>query len=377
MTFFDTRHGPIVIEVPPAGGGSLNGNIVTAWQKPLEDVGLLGVDKGAGGKFVILPPGYAEPVPDGFNALQSDTFGGFALIRSNLRSHSSEDVAKSIAYGKQVKVYPLAESGAPAPTVFIDAQDVLFDPTIRFDATFFEHLNAIVQSEPWLDRDRVMIDLLRTLGIEKGKPFKPDAGMRALLDEAAVEAKAVLADEYERGWGSFFDGTDWRAAAAPELARAAGAGFMEPDAYPIDLRGVIYTIGYVGIKRLGKGQFYLIAIHDADGEPLDGASTYRLTVPPDAPVEQYWSATVYDRQTHALVRDMARASRASNAAEVQKNADGSVDIYFGPKAPEGKETNWVPTDPERGFEVMFRLYAPTQALFDKTWTLPDVEKAAP
>jgi hypothetical protein len=219
-----------------------------------------------------------------------------------------------------------------------------------------------------------MIDALRTLGIEKGKPFKPDTETRALLDAAAVEAKAYLENRYEQGWGSFFEGTNWRAAGPPELARAAGAGFMEPDAYPIDLRGTIYTIAYVGLKRLGTGQFYLIAIEDADGEPLDGASSYRLTVPPDAPVEQYWSATVYDRQTHALVRHMDRASRASNASEVVKNPDGSVDIFFGPEAPEGNEANWVPTDPGRDFEVMFRLYAPTQALFEKTWALPDIEK---
>ena len=114
MTLLRHPDGPIVIEVPPANGGSLNGNIVTAWQKPLEDVGLLGVDKGEGGKFVILPPGYAEPVPDGYAALPSDTFGGFALIRSNLASHAPEDVAKSVAYGKQVKVYPLAEAEEPA-----------------------------------------------------------------------------------------------------------------------------------------------------------------------------------------------------------------------------------------------------------------------
>jgi len=120
MSFFDTHDGPVVIDVPPAEGGSLNGNNVTAWQKPLEDVGLLGVDKGKGGKFVILPPGYAEPVPEGYSALQSDTYGGFALIRSNLQSHATEDVAESVAYGKRIKVYPLAEAANPSATVFTD-----------------------------------------------------------------------------------------------------------------------------------------------------------------------------------------------------------------------------------------------------------------
>jgi hypothetical protein len=99
-------------------------------------------------------------------------------------------------------------------------------------------------------------------------------------------------------------------------------------------------------------------------------------VPPNVPVEQYWSVTAYDRQTHALIKDMPRASRASNAAELQRNADGSVDVYFGPKAPAGKEANWVPTDPARGFELMARFYAPKREFFDKVWKLPDVEKIA-
>jgi hypothetical protein len=190
MTFFDTRDGPVVMEIPPANGGSLNGNIVTVWQMPLEDVGLLGVDKGAGGKFLILPPGYSGTTPDGFVPLQSDTYAGYALLRSNLASHSEGDVAKSIEYGKEVKVYPLSQAANPPATIFTDVQDVLFDSTIRFDSSFFEHLDRIVQSEPWLDRDRAMIDQLRSLGIEKGKAFKPDTETRYLLDVAALEAKA-------------------------------------------------------------------------------------------------------------------------------------------------------------------------------------------
>ena len=374
MVFYDTHGGPVAIEVPAANGGSFNGNIVTAWQMPVEDLGLLGIDKGAGGKFVLLPPGYAEDIPEGFTPLRPDTFGGFALIRANLESHAPEHVANSVAYGKQVKVYPLSEAGSPPETVFVDAQDVLFDSTIRYDASFFEHLDRVVQEEPWLDRDRAMIDPLKTLGIEKGKPFKPDADTRAALDAAAVEGKNFLYDMYDRGWGAFYEGTQWCAAAPPALAKAAGDSYTTPDAYPTDLRGMVYTLAFVGIKRLGAGQFYLLTIADKDGAPLDGAASYRLTVPPDVPVEQYWSATVYDRQSHALVRHMDRASRSSQLPELAKNPDGSVDIFFGPEPPQGKEANWVPTDPARDFEVMFRLYAPTQALFNKSWTLADIER---
>ena len=152
--------------------------------------------------------------------------------------------------------------------------------------------------------------------------------------------------------------------------------YADPDAYPSDMRGMTYSYGYVGIKLLGAGQFYLISIRDKAGAALDGGKTYRLNVPAHVPIGQYWSVTVYDRQTHALVRNMSRASRSSQIPDLQKNADGSVDMYFGPHAPHGKEANWIPTDPARGFELMVRLYAPKKEFFAKTWVLPDVEEVA-
>jgi hypothetical protein len=121
---------------------------------------------------------------------------------------------------------------------------------------------------------------------------------------------------------------------------------------------------------------YLISIRDKDGEAFDGSRTYRLTVPANAPVEQYWSVTAYDRQTYALIRNMPRASRSSQIPDLQKNSDGSIDAYCGPQAPAGKDSNWIPTDPARKFELMFRAYVPTKPLFEKTWVLPDVEKVA-
>jgi hypothetical protein len=175
MAFLNTKDvGPIVIDVPPAGAdGSLNANIVNIWQEPLEDAGRLGVDKGAGVKLLMLPPGYTDKVPDGYVALRPNTLGSYALMRSNLTSHGDADVAKSIAYGKRVNIYPLSQASNPPATVFTDVKDVLFDSTIRYDENFFEGLNRIVQSEPWLHRDRVMIDQLKSIGIEKDKPFAP------------------------------------------------------------------------------------------------------------------------------------------------------------------------------------------------------------
>jgi len=378
MAFFNTKDaGPIVFEIPPGDAkASLTGNIVTVWQTALEDVGLLGLDKGAGGRFLVLPPGYRDKLPDGYIPLQSDTYGGYALLRSNLKSHGDADVAAAIAYGKRVKVYPLSAAANPPETVFTDVKDVAYDSTIRYDLSFFTSLDRIVQSEPWLERDRAMIDQLRTVGIEKGKTFAPDEATQKILIAAIGEAKGRLEQRYDAGFPPFFANSRWMFPTAPEAIEGQSSTYANHDHYAIDARALLYTYAYIAIKRPGTAQFYLISIRDKTGGAFDGGQTYRLTVPPDAPVEQYWSVTAYDRQTHALIRNMPRASRSSQIPEIQKNADGSIDVYFGPKAPAGKESNWVPTDAQRGFELMFRLYGPKTAFFDKVWVLPDVERIA-
>jgi hypothetical protein len=374
MTFFNTKEvGPIVIEIPPAEGGSLAANIDTVWQTALEDAGPEGADKGKGGKYLILPPDHKEKAPEGYIPLLPDTYGGFALFRSNLASHSDADVAKSVAYGKRLKIYPLSQAANPPQTKFTDAMDVVFDATIPYDVRFFQSLDRIVQSEPWIQRDRAMIDPLRSIGIEKGKPFKPDAKTTEILNAAAREAKDWLEQQYDTSLPAFYEGSHWCSPALPEAVQGQSTGYANTQTYPTDTRGLTYTYGFIGIKRLGTAQFYLMAIKDKDGQALDGNKNYRLTVPANAPVKQYWSATAYDRATHALIRDMQRASRSSQIPELQKNADGSVDIYFGPKAPDGKESNWVPTKAGGQFEVLFRLYGPEKPLFDKTWKLSDIE----
>ena len=376
LVFFNTKDGPVVLDLPPAdNNGSFNGNIVTVWQMPLEDAGLLGYDKGAGGRYLILPPGYKGEPPQSYIPLPSDTFGGYMLFRANLKSHSDTDVQASIAYGKRIKIYSLAQAANPPATVFTDVKDIDFDSTIRYDASFFDHLNRVVQNEPWLMRDKAMIDQLRSLGIEKGMPYQPDDTTKALLASAAQDAHAWLEAKYDAGLPPFFSPTSrWTYPAPLDLVKEMQNGFSNPDTYPTDSRGLAYSYAFIGIKRLGAGQFYAISIHDKDGNSFDGGQTYRLTVPPNVPVEQYWSVTAYDRETHTLIKNMPRASRSSQIPELQKNPDGSIDIYFGPKSSAGTETNWVPTDPARKFELMARFYGPKKKFFDKFWTLPDVEK---
>jgi hypothetical protein len=374
--FFNTKDGgPMVLEIPPADdGGSITGSIDDAWQTALEDVGPAGVDKGKGGKYLILPPGYKETPSDGYIALPSATYAGFVILRSNLKSGSDADIAKAVTYGKRVKFYPLSHAGNPPNTKFVDANDTLFDSTIPYDLQFFETLDRFVQREPWLERDKAMIDQLKSIGIEKGKPFKPDTATQKILIDAAREAHSWLDLKYETVFTPpFNEGTHWALPALPGVTEGMMTNFARSDAYAVEGRGVAYSMAYFSAKHLGTGQYYLMTIVDKDSRPLDGSSMYRLSVPANAPVKLYWSATVYDRATHALIRDMKWSSQSSNTPGLHKNADGSVDIHFGPKAPDGKESNWVPTSPTGKFEVLFRLYGPEKPLFDKTWKLPDIE----
>jgi len=374
---FNTKDaGPMVLEIPPADQeASITGSVDDGWQTALEDVGPAGVDKGKGGKYLILPPGYKEKAPDGYIPLPSSTFSGFALLRSNLKSGSNADIAKAVAYGKRIKFYPLSQASNPPETKFVDAIDVVFDSTIPYDLRFLEALDRFVQREPWLDRDRVMIDFLKTVGIEKGKPFNPDEKTKQVLNDAVSEAHAWLDHKYENVFTPpYYEGTHWGLPASKEVLEGLMTDFANPNAYPVDGRGVTYSYAFFSPKHLGEGQFYLMGIADKDGKPFDGGRTYRLNVLANPPVRLYWSATVYDRATHAFIREMPSSSASSLTPGLTKNADGSMDIYFGPKAPAGKESNWVPTKSGGRFEVLFRFYGPEKPLFDKTWKLGDIEE---
>ena len=331
MTFLNTRDvGPIVIEIPPADStGSLNANIVNVWQQPLEDAGLLGVDKGAGIKLLMLPPGLQRTGPGGLCSAAAEDMG-------QLRADPLQSEEPRRGGCRELRGLCQAGQGLPAVAGIQSAADRLHrcqgcavrhhHPLRR---ELFSNLDRMVQSEPWLDRDRAMIDQLRSIGIEKGKPFAPDAKTKQALKEGVTEAHAWMAAKYDAAPPQFFEGTHWTFPTHPEMLKGASEDFDGPNDYPVDWRGITYHYAYIGIKRLGAGQFYLINIKDKDGADYDGAKTYRLSVPAGVPIEQYWSLTAYDRDTHALIKNVDRASRASNASEVKKNADGSVDIYVG------------------------------------------------
>jgi hypothetical protein len=373
IPFFDTTDGAVVLEIPPADGGSIAGSIDDAWQAALEDVGPTGLDKGGGGKYLILPPDHTGKVPNGHIVVQSDTYRGFALLRSNLAGVREQDVADAAAYGKRIKLYPLSEPARE--TVFVDAADNLFDATIPYDVRFFEMLHRFLQHEPWLIRDKAMIDPLKSIGIEKNEPFVPDTETRYILIDAVQEARAWLDIQYEKIFAApFFEHGQWSLPAMPDVIEAMQTQFADPNTYPLDGRAASHSTAFFSTKDLGAGQYYLMAIRDKAGDAFDGRHTYRLHLPADVPVDLCWSAVLYDRARHTLIRDAAWASRSSNTTDLQTNLDGSVDLYFGPKAPAGKDANWIPTNPQGAFEVLFRFYGPKKPLFDKTWVLPDIEK---
>jgi hypothetical protein len=372
MPFINTKDaGSVVIEIPPADEGSITGTIMDAWQMPLADVGPAGMDAGNGGKYVVLPPNFTGKVPDDYIVLPSLTYQGYALLRSILKSGSDTDIVKAVEYGKRIKVYPLSTGANPPATTFVDAINVVYDITIPYDIRFFQSLDRFVQQ---FTRDKAMIDQLKSIGIEKGKPFAPDAKTEGILDTGVREARALLELNYENAFPPYFTGRRWALPVDPQYIKAAQSGYAEADAYPVDARGVVFSFAFFTPKG-ATGSFYLMDISDKAGEAFDGGKSYRLTVPANVPVTQYWSATVYDRATHTLIRDQKTVSRSSQSPGLQKNADGSVDIYLGPKAPVGKEPNWVPTtSPGERFEVLFRFYGPEKPLFDKTWVLPDIER---
>jgi hypothetical protein len=374
--FFDTRTaGPMVLEIPPADDGSITGSIDDCWQNALEDVGPAGADKGAGGKYLILPPGHSGAAPDGYIPVPSDTYQGFIILRSNVKSGADADVAAAVAYGKRIRFYPLAQAASPPQTPLVDMTGVLFDSTIPYDARFFRSLARMVDYEPWLTRDKAMIDPLRSIGIAKGQAFRPSRETEDMLEAAAQEAQSWLDSKYEDVFDPpFFGAGHWALPAVKEVREGMPDFFADPDAYPLDGRAVTYSMAYFSAKHLGIGQFYLMTVRDRDGQAFDGAATYRLRVPPDAPVRLYWSATAYDRQTHALIRNAPHASRASSSPDLEANADGSVDLWFAPAPPDGRQANWVPTSKGRCFEVLFRLYGPEKRFFDRQWVLPDLEK---
>src|SRR6478609_2772919 len=284
---YDTRNGPVVLEIPAAkDSSSITGSVDDGWQTAIEDVGPAGVDKGKGGKYLILPPGYKEKIPQGYIAMPSATYTGFAILRSNLTDAGEKDIARAIEYGKRVKIYPYAQAANPPQTAFVDLLDVEFSNVIPYDIDFFEVLNQFVQREPWLTRDMAMIDQLKTIGIEKGKAFQPDARTEEILTAAIKDAHTWIDKKYQTVFDPpFYEGTHWALPAFPGFTKAIMENYNDSNSYPVDERAAAYSIAYFSAKHLGEGQYYLMTVKDAKGKSFDGAKLYKLHLPANVPVK--------------------------------------------------------------------------------------------
>jgi hypothetical protein len=224
-----------------------------------------------------------------------------------------------------------------------------------------------------LAQDRAMMGLLLPLGIEKGKEFKPDSAAQHVLAQSARNAQAWLMNGVLTFTTPFWPNSNWAVPAAP-VAAATAFSFERPNYLDVDARGLTYFLAYAPPTKLGAATFYLGTYRDSNGDFLRGEEGYKLHVPSNVPAQQFWALTLYDRETCGFIRDMPRAGLDSYDQKVQKNADGSVDIYIGPKPSASKEANWIPTASGRGWFPFFRLYGPEKAFFDKAWKLPEIEK---
>lgn len=382
-TFLNLRQGPIVVEIPPAGAkAALFGSFVDYWQAPIVDVGPSGDDQGRGAKYLFLPPSYSEPIPEGYFQVRVGGYMVAGALRPVPTNGGTEEDAHS--YAQQMKVYPLSDAAAPKPTRFVDGYPKPFHSLPVYDASWFRELAAMVNEEPVRERDKVMMGMLASIGVERGKPFQPDAKTQKALDAALVDGRRIMQRFFEtpnRALVPWWQGSQW-GALSPALMRVANAfTFETDDALWIDERagGSFYWATFAP-KKLGAGTFYLMGLRDSAGQLLDGNATYRLRVPAAVPARDFWSVIVYDMDTKSFVcagpcdtADNRVGLSSFDKPNMSQNGDGSVDIYFGPKVPTRFERNWI-TSAGKNFFLVFRFYGPEKALFDKTWKLPEVER---
>jgi hypothetical protein len=371
--------GPLVVEIP---AGNQYGVILDAWQRPVEDVGRIGPDAGQGGRYLVVPPGYRGELPAaGYIVRHSPTNNVMLFLRAVRKP--GEPVEGAVARLAQANLYPYAAHAAPPALRMrrMGADD--YDGLTPHGLDYFRLLARRVEEEPGEARDRVMLGMLATLGIEPGKPFAPDARLSAILERASRTGRLMVANlEFNprQARARMFKGTQWRAATGmSHYSQELGTHTQ------IDERAALFRFGFgmhkflaPGYKPLvGKGAIYATTYRDAGGRFLQGSETYRLHVPADVPVQDYWSVSAYDADTFSFVEAGQRRPSLSSLKDLKANADGSIDVYFSPGEPAGMASNWIQTVPGRGFFLLYRLYAPTEALYAGAWQLGDVTQVAP
>ncbi|MEI7684967.1 MAG: DUF1254 domain-containing protein [Planctomycetota bacterium] len=368
--WLDLRKGPLVIEAPPKVLGVVN----DIWYHWNGDIGITGPDKGKGGKYLLLPPGYKGETPEGYFVIRPGSFSAWAVWRSFVVDGDPKPGVDAVK--KFTKIYPLSQVGNPPELNFINMSGRPFNMVGPADFRFWEMLSHVVQEESTDTVDSTTLGFWAAVGIQKGKPFAPDERMKKILTEAAVGDSTGRALSYRTREKSayFFDDRQWKKPfiggykfewqpRVPNLDAAAMYFFMATGVTPA-----------MDTQIVGEGSTYPWTAVDAKNNPLDGGKNYKVHLPPNIPVKTFWSMIVYDTQTRSMLQtDQQFPSVSSQNKAVKANADGSVDVYFGPKAPVGKEGNWVQTIPGKSWCTILRLYGPLEPWFNKTWRPGDID----
>jgi len=366
------RDGPTVVEVPDGLLGAAN----DAWFRFINNLPV-------GGKYLYLPPGYDGPVPDGFAVYRPRTYRVWVFLRSSVKDGRVDEAAALCA--ENVKVYPLSQVANPPKMKFVSASGKAFNTIHPNNIEFYHHLHKILEYEPLEMLDAETRGLFASIGIEKGKEFAPDARMKKILADGVAIANAASRaivwyprhEKNMKGVRIYPDtNSSWIMAYTARNVFFNGEDGMTMNT---DAR-VMFHYPYTAVTpamaapREGTGSDYAIAYVDSSRQPLDGSKTYKLDLPPNPPVGNFWAVTVYDTQTRSMLQTNQKyPSVDSNTEGLKKNRDGSFTVYFGPKAPKGYENNWIETVPGKSWFVALRMYSPLKPWIEKTWRPGEIE----